>query len=75
MVNGRRMDRRMLRDILTQYARIGKSTKRLLRQQSVTRRREGFGEGSIGSGYDPPKFIILELSGISGGHKAPTLSR
>ena len=41
MVNGRRMDERMMSDIITQYARIGKRTKRLFRQQSVTRRREG----------------------------------
>ncbi len=53
------MDRRMIGDILTQYARMGNSTKRLFRQQRVTRRRQQFGFGPIGGVYDPPKRTTL----------------
>ena len=43
VVNGSRTGRRIIGDTVARYARIGKSTKRLFRQQSVTRRREGLG--------------------------------
>ena len=63
MVNvRRRMGRRMIGDILTRSARMGDSTKRLFRQQSVTRRPEGFGYGSIGR---PSKIVNSGAQALS----------